>query len=249
MNMILLEPGEVAGGGPVALGARQSAHVLGVLKARRGDTLRVGVLGGNVGLAEVLEAGEGRVVLGPPALDAPPPRPWFDLMLAVPRPKVLHRMWAPMASLGVRRIYLVNAAKVERCYFDSHWILEDSYGPLLREGLEQSGATALPEVAVVRQFRPFVEDAVPRDHADAPKFVAHPRGAAAATGAAAPARFKCDPPEGAALPLLAIGPEGGWTDFELELMEAAGFLRLSLGLRPLRTGVALCVAAGALMAL
>lgn len=245
MNLILLEPGEVAGGGPVVLGPRQASHVLDILRPKTGDTLRVGVLGGAVGRAEVLEAADGRVVLAPPALDTAPPRPWFDLLLAMPRPKVLRRLWAPMASLGVRRIYLANAAKVERCYFDNHWLSEETYGPLLREGLEQSCTTAPPEVVVVRRFRPFVEDVVPRDHADAPKFVAHPGHGVGAEGE--PAHFPCDPPPGAPLPLLAIGPEGGWTDFELELLETAGFRRLSLGPRPLRTGVALCAAAGALM--
>lgn len=245
MNLILLEPDEVAGGGPVTLRPRQAAHVLDVLHPKCGDTLRVGVLGGSVGRAGVVEAADGRVVLAPPALDAAPPCPWFDLILAMPRPKVLRRLWAPMASLGVRRIYLANAAKVEKCYFDNHWLSPETYGPLLREGLEQSCATALPEVIVVRRFRPFVEDDVPRDHAGAPKFVAHPGPGVGAEGA--PARFPCNPPPEAPLPLLAIGPEGGWTDFELGLLEAAGFRRLSLGPRPLRTGVALCAAAGALM--
>ena len=39
-------------------------------------------------------------------------------------------------------------------------------------------------------------------------------------------------------PLLAIGPEGGWTDNEVELLEAHGFRRFSLGPRILRTDTA-----------
>jgi RsmE family RNA methyltransferase len=52
----------------------------------------------------------------------------------------------------------------------------------------------------------------------------------------------------AALPLvkrgvvLAIGPERGWSDRERDLFEAAGFIRLSLGRRALRTETA-CTAA------
>jgi hypothetical protein len=37
----------------------------------------------------------------------------------MPRPKVLRRLWAPLASLGIGRIVLTNANKVERYYFDS----------------------------------------------------------------------------------------------------------------------------------
>jgi RsmE family RNA methyltransferase len=42
--------------------------------------------------------------------------------------------------------------------------------------------------------------------------------------------------------VLAIGAERGWSDRERDLLEEAGFLRLSLGDRALRTETA-CVAA------
>ncbi|MCL2127845.1 MAG: RsmE family RNA methyltransferase, partial [Treponema sp.] len=45
--------------------------------------------------------------------------------------------------------------------------------------------------------------------------------------------------------ILAIGPERGWSDRERDLLEEAGFLRLSLGSRALRTETA-CVAAAVL---
>ena len=38
--------------------------------------------------------------------------------------------------------------------------------------------------------------------------------------------------------LLAIGPEGGWTDDEVALLESHGFARYSLGPRILRTDTA-----------
>ena len=38
---------------------------------------------------------------------------------------------------------------------------------------------------------------------------------------------------------LAVGPEGGWTDAEVEMLEANGFARYSLGGRILRTDTAL----------
>jgi RsmE family RNA methyltransferase len=45
--------------------------------------------------------------------------------------------------------------------------------------------------------------------------------------------------------VLAIGPERGWSDRERDLLEGAGFLRLSMGKRALRTETA-CVVAAAL---
>lgn len=242
MNLILLDPGEVRDGADVALDGRRAAHVVEVLRAKPGDTLRVGVVGGGVGKATVVSAAPGAVVLSAPVLDAAPPAPWFDLVLAIPRPKVLHRLWAPLAALGVRRIELVNAAKVERFYFDTHWLEPSSYAPLLAEGLEQAGTTQLPQVALHRAFRPFVEDVVPARYADAPKFVAHLR-----IGATEPLpAFPQDPAPGTPLPLVAVGPEGGWTDFEIALLEKAGFRPFTLGARVLRTDTACAAICGAL---
>jgi 16S rRNA U1498 N3-methylase RsmE len=47
-----------------------------------------------------------------------PPRPRVDVLLALPRPKVMRRLWAQLAALGVAQIILTNAERVERHYFD-----------------------------------------------------------------------------------------------------------------------------------
>ena len=54
------------------------------------------------------------------------------------------------------------------------------------------------------------------------------------------------PPKGQRI-LLAIGPEGGWNDFELELMNEKGFQSFSMGERILKTETA-CVAALSIIA-
>jgi RsmE family RNA methyltransferase len=46
--------------------------------------------------------------------------------------------------------------------------------------------------------------------------------------------------------LLAIGPEGGWNDFERGLLEGHGFTPVGLGSRTLRTDTA-CIALLALV--
>ena len=45
---------------------------------------------------------------------------------------------------------------------------------------------------------------------------------------------------------VAIGPEGGWVPFEIQLLEQHGFTLFSLGPRPLRVEVALPYALGAI---
>ncbi len=49
--------------------------------------------------------------------------------------------------------------------------------------------------------------------------------------------------------LVAVGPEGGWTDDEVDRLEAHGFARLSLGSRILRTDTAVIALLARLMPL
>jgi RsmE family RNA methyltransferase len=163
----------------------------------------------------------------------PPRIPDVDLLLALPRPKVMRRLWAQLAALGVSRIVLTNAARVERNYFDTHVLDPETYRPLLVEGLQQAQDTHLPRVSIHRRFRPLVEDELDAlSNADL-RLVAHP-----ATGATPIAGAW---PRDAARVLLAVGPEGGWDEFELRLLNDRGFRPVSLGARTLRTDTA-CIA-------
>jgi RsmE family RNA methyltransferase len=232
MNLILCEPGEVDAGGVVTLTGGRAAHVIGVLRAMPGDTVRVGVVDGPRGRGEVLAIDGGRAVLRLALEQEPPPRPAIDLVLALPRPKVLRRLWAPLAALGVGHIRLTNAERVERDYFDAHVVGEATYRPLLIEGLQQAADTRLPRVSIHRRFRPLVEDELGPANPRERRLVAHP---------GAPSPLGLPDLAGAPRVLLAIGPEGGWNAFELDLLARHGFETVGLGPRILRTDTA-CVA-------
>ena len=237
MNRILFHPHE-RDGQAVTLRDRRARHIRAVLRSQPGETLRVGEIGGMAGTARIEAIDDDGVCLVV-TLDETPPAPWIDLLLALPRPKVLKRLWAQLAALGVGRIILINAERVERCYFDTHWLSPEAYTPLLIEGLEQAGTTSLPEVLIRRRFKPFVEDELMRDYGAGPKYLAHPESAAVPATAvpADSAAGSGTPPR----PLLAVGPEGGWSAYELAMLDQRGFSRLSLGLRTLRTDTA-CIA-------
>jgi len=152
-----------------------------VLRVSEGDVLRVGVLGGRVGTAEVLRADASEIVLRPSFDAQPPRRAGVDLLLAVPRPKALRKVLPAAASLGVDRIVLVNAARVEKSYFDSRVLDPQAIRELLILGLEQARDTRLPEVVMRERFRPFVEDELDVLWPDTQRLLAHP-------GAEAPPR-------------------------------------------------------------
>jgi 16S rRNA (uracil1498-N3)-methyltransferase len=234
VNLILLAPEEVADDGGVRLTGVRAQHIVDVLGVRVGDRVRVGVLDGALGIGTVTALREGAVDLqcgfeSP----APPPRPAVDVLLAVPRPKVMRRLWAQLAALGVGRIVLTNAARVERNYFDTHILTEACYRPLLIEGLQQARDTRVPTVAIRRQLKVLVEDELDAMFPEGLRLVAHP--------GAATSLFTNIRAHPATRVLIAIGPEGGWTEFELDLFRAHRFELAGIGARTLRSDTA-CVA-------
>jgi RsmE family RNA methyltransferase len=237
LNLLLLRDDDFAADGSVHLGGRRLEHARSVLRVAAGDTVRVGRLNGALGTARVLAVSPAEIVLMPPQLDQPPPpRAAIDLLLALPRPKTLRKVLPAVAALGVDRVVLVNAARVEKSYFTSDLLSAARVDELLALGLEQARDTVPPQVLVRRRFRPFVEDELEELLGRDPlRLVAHPDAAQAL-----PAR-----PPGRRV-ALAVGPEGGWVAFELELLGAHGFLPVHLGARRLRVESAIPALVGAL---
>lgn len=238
MNLILLFPDDFAPDGTVRLTGRRAHHVHEVHRARVGDELTVGRVNGPVGKGTVLLVAPDEVRLSVRLTEAPPSPTGIDLLLAMPRPKVLRRVLQSAASLGARRIVLVGAQRVEKSYFDTPFLAPAEIGRNLALGLEQARDTVLPEVAVRRRFRPFVEDELEAfwPAASCVRLLAHPSAARGLAGCATGAP--------GAPAVLAVGPEGGWVSFELELLEAHGFRPFGLGPRILRVETAVPFAYG-----
>ena len=231
MNLILLEAAAIRDGA-ARLEGPQARHAIDLLRVSPGQDIRVGVIDGAIGIGRVTRVETDRVDLQC-TLGEVPPEPDVDLLLALPRPKVLRRLWAQLAALGVGRVIVTNASRVERNYFDTHVLAPEFYRPLLIEGLQQAQDTRLPHVSIHRRFRPLVEDELDALSSADLRLVAHPSTKAAAIGGAWP--------PAAARVLLAVGPEGGWDDFELRLLSERRFRVVSLGARTLRADTA-CVA-------
>jgi len=234
VNLILLEAEEVGSDGRVRLTGVRARHVTSVLRAAAGDELRVGVIDGPIGIGRVSSQDGGAVSLECRFDETAPGRPPVDLLLALPRPKVMQRLWAQLAALGVGRIILTNAARVERDYFDTHVLTAACYRPLLVEGLQQARDTRLPAVSIHRRFRPLVEDELDSLSDAGLRLAAQPGGTRSIAQTLSPGLSPGRPRR----VLLAVGPEGGWNDFELRLLEAHGFAAISFGARTLRTDTA-----------
>ena len=236
MNLILLESDEIQAEGMAVLAGKRARHVREVLQAGEGEGIRVGVVDGALGTATILEDAK-QLRLQCALTDPVPPVPRLDLLLAMPRPKVMNRLWPVLAALGVGRILVSNAWKTERNYFDTHVLEPEHVREGLIEGLQQARDTRLPQVSVHKQFKKLVEDKLDGFGPYAARLVAHP-----GEGAFPSEKLAALPRE--ARVLLAVGPEGGWTPFELELLAAHGFESVSWGPRALRTDTACAVLLG-----
>jgi RsmE family RNA methyltransferase len=234
MNLILLFPGDFVDERRVRLTGRRLAHVTHVHRAAVGDALIVGVAGGRIGSGTVTRLDAEALELDVALSDEPPPPLPLTLVLALPRPKVLNRVIAGATSLGVKRIFLVNAWRVEKSYWKSPRMAEENLLAQSVLGLEQARDTMLPSIETRRLFRPFVEDELPAIARDSLALVAHPHAAS-----------EC--PRNVAQPVtLAIGPEGGFIEQEIASLERVGFAPVSIGERILRVETAVASIIGRL---
>jgi RsmE family RNA methyltransferase len=232
MNIILVDKNEIGEGQLVRLVDRRFEHIKNVLKPVVGDLLRVGVIGEKRYQAELVDISDSECSLRLAAELPSFAEPNLDLILALPRPKCMKRLWAQLSAVGFKRIFIVNAEKVEKVYWGSTNLSKEIYMPLLLEGLEQSGDTILPEVHFVKRLRPFLEDEVPQLFVNQQRVIAHPYN----SGISSISTQELEQTKQRMV--VAVGPEGGWNDFELSLFSNAGFKCFSLGERILRTDTA-----------
>ncbi|MER2559848.1 MAG: 16S rRNA (uracil(1498)-N(3))-methyltransferase [Myxococcaceae bacterium] len=229
MNLLLLRNDEVDASGVSVLRDRRLVHAREVLRVSDGDTVRVGIRGGSLGTAAVVAQSKTELTLKVTATEPPPPRPGIDLIIAIPRPKALKRVIPAIASLGVDRVVLINAARVEKSYFDAKVLTAEALDALIDLGLEQAKDTIPPRIEIRERFKPFIEDELSTwAPAGALRFVPHPTAVVLAHAMPANQRL-----------VVAIGPDGGWVPFEVDLLARYGFAPISLGPRVLRGEVAI----------
>lgn len=231
MNILLLDESELSADRLVTLRGRRSAHLLGVLGVEVGSELRAGIVRGPRGIARVERIDGDAVQVSFAAAEVAPTAPALELVLALPRPKVLSRCIASAAAFGTARISLINAWRVDKSYFGSPRVTEDSLLEDARLGCEQGGHTWIPQLRVFPRFMTFCDSLEPPSPASW-RVVAHP-------GAGATMRRV---PAGTQAVTVAIGPEGGWIERELDTLDGHGFERVSLSASILRSEAALVAA-------
>ncbi|MCU1717864.1 16S rRNA (uracil(1498)-N(3))-methyltransferase [Pseudomonas sp. 5P_3.1_Bac2] len=226
MNLLLLEDSDFVAVDQVCLTGRRLKHLLEVHRAAIGDSLRVGRIGGLMGQGHLLELDQQQARLSVSFDQAPPAKLPLTLLLALPRPKMLRRVLQTISSMGVPKVVLLNSYRVEKSFWQTPFLAPQVIREQLILGLEQARDTVLPEVIIEKRFKPFVEDQLPQLAAGTLGLVGHPGEYP-----------EC--PRAVTQPVtLAIGPEGGWIPYEVDLLKQAGLEPVQLGERILRVETA-----------
>jgi len=231
MNILLFNASELSHTRQIIINdLRRQTHLAKVIKPIIGDTIRVGQINGAIGLAKVISHTPLETHLEVVFNQASPAPLALKLLLAIPRPKMMRRILQTCATLGVSEITLLNSAKVEKSYWQTPILQPQSIYDNLILGLEQAGTTQLPLVHKAQLFKPYVEDKLDQCAGQSRRLVAHPRDA-----------HQC-PTANQQATTLAIGPEGGFTEYEVDKLIQQGFMPFSLGPRIMRVETAIPVA-------
>jgi RsmE family RNA methyltransferase len=226
VNLLLLEDADFIAADRVVLRDRRLKHMQEVHRSEVGDSLRVGRVGGLLGSAQLLRLEAREAELSVSFEHAPPAKLPLTLILALPRPKMLRRVFQTVATMGVPRVILVNSCRVEKSFWQTPFLEPAAIREQLILGLEQARDSVLPEIVIEKRFKPFVEDRLPAIVNGTLGLVGHPGDFPAC-------------PRAVEQPVtLAIGPEGGWIPYEVDLLQASGLNPVQLGARILRVETA-----------
>jgi RsmE family RNA methyltransferase len=235
MNLILLNKEDFVSSNRVMLYGRRYQHAREVLDVTQGKILQVGLINDKTGSGTVLSIDrttlELEVVL---EHDPPPPLP-VTVILAMSRPKVFKRVLQGITAIGVKNLIVLNSWRVDKSYWQSPVLALPAIREQLILGLEQARDTVLPTVTLQKRFKPFVEDTLPVISAGTCALVAHP-----GSSELCPANVQ-------QAVTLVIGPEGGFTTYEIDKLVTVGLIPVHLGNRPLRVETAVPALIGRLL--
>jgi len=220
---------DLADAGPdslIRLDPREESHLFKILRARPGDRVRLLDGHGTTGVAVV---GQGRELRLESKETVPPPSRRLHLYFAPPKKQKLDSLLKQSVELGVDVLVPVLC---ERSVVQPG---ESSVGgrwtDLLFEACKQSGNPFLPSVCAPVPFAEAVARA--RETCSALVVGSNRTGIALELGNAPDVAFF-------------VGPEGGFTDAEMDTLTAAGALPLRIGSWTLRVETAAAAGLGVL---
>jgi RsmE family RNA methyltransferase len=237
MNLILFEENEA--GVPLRKRDGRAVHLVKILRKKEGDEFDAGLIGGKRGKGRIERFGDdGALFFSLDLTEFPPPRLPVTVAAGFPRPVQTRRLLRDLTSMGVREISLMGCELGDRNYLKTTLLTDGGARAALIEGAVQARDTVLPRLAVYPSLPAWLKCGLPACGGEAALIACDNVSPSGSLG--------CGLYSAGRPAVIAVGPERGWSDSERRQLEEAGFRRLSLGSRALRTETA-CVAAVAII--
>jgi len=225
MNLILLNQQDYIDDKRVRLSGRRFKHLHSVLNVASGDSLRVGKINDQIGTAKVVSVSKSHIELIVDLTVLPADPLGIDIIVALPRPLMFKRILYTATMMGVKKMHFIHSRRVEKSFWQSSSLKEEEIEQQCILALEQAGDTIMPEIHFHRRFKPFIEDKLPGISKGKQKILAHADVESVNPALTIPA-------------VAVIGPEGGFSEYEVDVLCQQGFQLLNLGRRILRVDTA-----------
>ena len=253
MNICLFSQEEISQ--PLPLRDRRAEHIIKVLHKTEGDEFAAGIIDGPSGIAHITsiekteeKSSDGRKVYSGGFIHftftaTGEGKPLYPLVMIIgfPRPIQLKRLLRDMAGLGVSEVHLVATELGEKSYLKSDLATSEAGRQMLLEGTEQAAGTHVPLLQKHNSLSECISSLESR-FAERALLALDNIRPSASLGV-----WFCGNETKGKTVIAAIGSERGWTEGERNLLEAKGFVRLSMGSRVLRTETAATVASSIIL--
>lgn len=251
MNLLLFRQEELYPENILLLNKEKLSRLEHLSKLKIGSKLKVGMIDGALGTGEIKEFTEENALLKIEFNDEQPPEENnIILIMALPRPPVFGRILQQVTTFGVKRIYLIHSEKVEKSYWNAQVMKPESIQKHLELGLEQARDTIMPKVEIFKNYMPysFLSDLLKTSFG----IVLHPYCDTSAS-LVDTNKTNNDIKENLILPnnfatkVLLVGPEGGFSQIEIDKLKEIGFHTWNLGDRILKVETAIIASLGKLL--
>jgi len=229
----------------------RTIHLLKVLHKKQGDEFEAGILSSEscpdgirgTGRIEKINL-DGSIFVTINGSLPPVPRLRLRMAVSFVRPIQLKRIFRDLSNMGVSAIDLIGTDLGEKSYRDTKLLLDGGAQAALIDGAVQARDTRIPIFSIYDNLDKWLNER-PWEKEDKKQAVFTRTGLLLVMDNVRPegSFFNLSPMNRPAI--IAVGPERGWSDRERDMFEKAGFLRLSMGQRALRTETA-CVCAATL---
>lgn len=233
--MLLLDKEDFISEENVCIRGRRFIRLKDFIHAAPGKMIKAGLRNESCGSAEVLTAESDCITLRYQPENLPPPAPPLTLVIALQRPQTFSKVIHSAVTLGIKQIHFIHTFKVEKSYWQSSRLQTESLREEIDLALEQAADPVEPQLFFHKRFKIFADDELEQiAGSDSIRLFGDPSGSAPV------------PLHGTPI-TLALGPEGGFTEYEISTLKEHHFAPVSLGPRILRTEFALAALLGKLL--